>query len=81
LWFKPSPGQIVYETLSQKKPITKKSAGGVAQGVGPEFKSRYHRKKKKSFQSFLRNGTCLQNSRSHIERLSPFIFLKDLLLK
>jgi hypothetical protein len=34
------PGQIVCETLSQKKPITKK-AGGVAQGEGPEFKPQY----------------------------------------
>jgi hypothetical protein len=35
------PGQIIYETLSQnnnnktKKPITKKRAGGVAQGISP----------------------------------------------
>jgi hypothetical protein len=28
-----------------KKPITK-SAGRVAQGVGPEFKPQYHKKKK-----------------------------------
>jgi hypothetical protein len=28
-----------------KKPITKR-AGGVAQGVGPEFKPQYHKKKK-----------------------------------
>jgi hypothetical protein len=32
------PGQIVQETLSQKTP-SQKRAGGVAQGVGPEFKS------------------------------------------
>jgi hypothetical protein len=32
--------QIVHKTLSQKKPITKR-AGGVAQGVGPEFKPQY----------------------------------------
>jgi hypothetical protein len=33
-------GQIVHETLSQKKFITekKKRAGGVIQGIGPEFK-------------------------------------------
>jgi hypothetical protein len=30
-----------------EKPITK-TAGGVAQGVGPEFKPQYHAKKKKS---------------------------------
>jgi hypothetical protein len=29
-----------------KKPFTKR-AGGVAQGVGPEFKPQYHKKKKK----------------------------------
>jgi hypothetical protein len=32
-----------------KKPFTKKkkkNAGGVAQGVGPEFKSQYRKKKK-----------------------------------
>jgi hypothetical protein len=32
------PMQIVCETLSGKKP-SQKRAGGVAQGVGPEFKS------------------------------------------
>jgi hypothetical protein len=34
------PRQIVYETLSQKSP-SQKRAGGVAQGVGPEFKHKY----------------------------------------
>jgi hypothetical protein len=29
-----------------KKPFTKKRAGGVAQGVGPEFKPQYCKKKK-----------------------------------
>jgi hypothetical protein len=36
------PGQIVHETLPQKKTFTNKGdgeVGGVAQGVGPEFKS------------------------------------------
>jgi hypothetical protein len=33
--------------ISQKKPITKKRAGGVAQDVGPEFKSWHTKKKKK----------------------------------
>jgi hypothetical protein len=33
------PRQIVQETLSQKKTHHKKKrAGGVAQGIGPEFK-------------------------------------------
>jgi hypothetical protein len=35
------------ETLYQKHPSQKKRAGGVAQGVGPEFKPQYHQKKKK----------------------------------
>jgi hypothetical protein len=38
--------QIVHETLSQKNPLQKK-AGGVAQGVGPEFKFQYCKKQKK----------------------------------
>jgi hypothetical protein len=40
------PGQIVCETLSRKKP-SQKRAGGVAQGVGPEFKPQYHQKKRR----------------------------------
>jgi hypothetical protein len=39
------PGQIVCQTLSQKT-YHKKRAGGVAQGVGPEFKPQYCKKKK-----------------------------------
>jgi hypothetical protein len=31
-----------------KKPITKKRAGGVAQGVDPEFKLQYCKKKKRN---------------------------------
>jgi hypothetical protein len=30
-----------------KNPSQKKRAGGVAQGVDPEFKPQYHKKKKK----------------------------------
>jgi hypothetical protein len=37
---KPS-GQIVHETLSQKTHHKKGGAGGVAQGVSPEFKLQY----------------------------------------
>jgi hypothetical protein len=40
------PGQIVHKTLSQKNPSQKRA--GVAQGVDPEFKPQYHRKKKKA---------------------------------
>jgi hypothetical protein len=38
------PGRIIRETLSQKYP-SQKRAGGVAQGVGPEFKPQFHKKK------------------------------------
>jgi hypothetical protein len=43
------PGQIVHETLSQKKKKnpTQKRASGMAHGVGPEFKPQYHKKKNK----------------------------------
>jgi hypothetical protein len=34
------PRQIVHETLSQEKP-SQKRAGGMAQGVDPEFKPQY----------------------------------------
>jgi hypothetical protein len=38
-WLKASPRQIVHETLSQKKKnLSQKGVGGMAQGVGPEFK-------------------------------------------
>jgi hypothetical protein len=37
------PRQIVLETLYRKNP-SQKRAGGVAQGVGPEFKPQYHRR-------------------------------------
>jgi hypothetical protein len=40
------PGQIVLKTLSWKNPSLKR-AGGVAQGVGLEFKPQYWRGKKK----------------------------------
>jgi hypothetical protein len=41
------PGQIVCETLSQKTLHKKiKRAGGVTQGVSPEFKPQYHKKPK-----------------------------------
>jgi hypothetical protein len=52
------PGEIVYETQSQKNPSQKK-AGGVAQGVGPEFKLQYHIKseKQKTLLIFMWNST------------------------
>jgi hypothetical protein len=38
--------QIVHETLSQKNP-SQERVGGVAEGVGPEFKPQYHNKREK----------------------------------
>jgi hypothetical protein len=40
------PWQIVLETVFQKNP-SQKRAGGVAQGVGPEFKHQYNNNKSK----------------------------------
>jgi hypothetical protein len=44
------PRQIVCETLYWKNP-SQKRAGGVAQGVSPEFKPQCHKKKKKEFKA------------------------------
>jgi hypothetical protein len=44
--------QIVSETLSRKNP-SQKRAGGVDQGVDPELKPQYHKKKKKEKPSSL----------------------------
>jgi hypothetical protein len=41
------PRQIVHETLSQKYLTQNKRIAGVAQGIGPEFKPQYCKKKKK----------------------------------
>jgi hypothetical protein len=43
LLFEVSQGEIVFKTLSQKNPA-QKTAGGVAEGVGPEFKPQYRKK-------------------------------------
>jgi hypothetical protein len=42
---KPAQANSAQDSIS-KKPIKKKRTGGVNQGVDPEFKSRYHKKKK-----------------------------------
>jgi hypothetical protein len=39
------PGQKILETLSQKNTSLER-AGGVAPGIGPEFKPHYHTHKK-----------------------------------
>jgi hypothetical protein len=41
------PRQTACETLSQKNP-SQKRAGGVARGVGPEFKPQYHKTNKQT---------------------------------
>jgi hypothetical protein len=55
------PGQILPETLSQKKPFTKKGWWGVAQGVGPEFKAQHHKKKKKERKRERQHSKWLNN--------------------
>jgi hypothetical protein len=40
------PGQVAYETLSQKN-LSQKRAGGVARAVGPEFKRQHPKEKKR----------------------------------
>jgi uncharacterized HAD superfamily protein len=46
LQFKATLGKQFHKTLSQKNPSQKRT-GRVAQGVGPEFKPYYSKKKKK----------------------------------
>jgi hypothetical protein len=47
LQFKATLGKQFHKTLSQKNPSQKRT-GRVAQGVGPEFKPYYSKKKKKN---------------------------------
>jgi hypothetical protein len=55
------PGEIVHRILSWKKKITKR-AGEVAQGIGPELKPQYCKKKKKKKKKVkLSNAFLLQN--------------------
>jgi hypothetical protein len=60
------PGQIVCKPLS-KKFHQKKRVGGMAQGIGPEFKSQYHKtnkqtkthdRKEKVMNNFFPNGSA-----------------------
>jgi hypothetical protein len=44
--FQSQAGQIVCETLSWKT-LSQKRADGVTQGVGPELKPQYHKKRKR----------------------------------
>jgi hypothetical protein len=52
------PRQIVHETLSQKN-SSQKRAGGVAQGVGPEFKPQYNKRKRKVKRACALRGVSL----------------------
>jgi hypothetical protein len=61
------PGQIVLETLSQKKTHHKKRTGRVAQGKGPEFKPQYHKKKKKGIQGPERSKDFLKSTELETE--------------
>jgi hypothetical protein len=56
--FRSQTQQMVCETLSRKNP-SQKRAGRVAQGVGPEFKPQYQKKKKSEARSFVQ--TILRN--------------------
>jgi hypothetical protein len=46
LWFETSPGKEFARPSLGKNP-SQKRAGGMAEGVGPEFKPQHHQKKKK----------------------------------
>jgi hypothetical protein len=50
LWFEDSPGRQFARSYLKK--IINKRAGGVAQGVGPEFKPQYSKKKKEAINIF-----------------------------
>jgi hypothetical protein len=52
------PRQIVHETISWKNP-SQKSSGGEAQGIGPEFKSRYAKKSNRRGEYEHRSITCM----------------------
>jgi hypothetical protein len=46
--FEANPWQVVHKTLARKtKKKSPKGAGGVSQGVNPEFKPQHQKKKKK----------------------------------
>jgi hypothetical protein len=51
---------MVHETVSQKNPSQKRAAG-VAQGVGPEFKSQYQYCKKKKKDLMDKHKTTVYN--------------------
>jgi hypothetical protein len=64
------PGEIAHETLSQKNP-SQKRAGGVEQGVGPEFKSQYRKKKKRQKRSVQTEEPLPTPGRTPSSRVCP----------
>jgi hypothetical protein len=58
------PGQIVYISFYLEKTHHKKRAGGVAQGVGPELKPQYGKKKKESAKVIRTKMKNILNSRN-----------------
>jgi hypothetical protein len=52
---KPAQANSSQNSISKKKKITKKGAGGVAPSVDPEFKPQYQREKKKKINIITNN--------------------------
>jgi hypothetical protein len=68
------PGQIVHKTLSQKEKQSQKLAGGVAQGIDPEFEPQYHTKKDDSIQ-FPLVCVIVTNAASHKNYIYIYIYI------
>jgi hypothetical protein len=64
LWFEASLGKVVLETLSLKNP-SQKRAGGVAQGIGPEFKPQYHKQNNNKKDCILKTPRSIAFARVH----------------
>jgi hypothetical protein len=54
-----------FERPCLEKNPSQKRAGGVAQGVGPEFKPQYQKKKKKRKEKFLQNAFLIKTQSGH----------------
>jgi hypothetical protein len=59
-----------------KKTPSQKRAGGVAQGVGPEFKPQYHKKKKVKWSGKYRQEQVVAKVFAPITK-QPFMQIKD----
>jgi hypothetical protein len=60
------PRQMVREMLSRKNP-SQKGAGGVAQGVGPEFNTHTEKKKKRKAKKRLKNVGGMRKGNRDVE--------------